>query len=251
MSIQLSVNVNKIATLRNSRGGNIPNILKFCKLALDLGAIGITVHPREDERHITKKDVLIIKNFIQNYNLQNNTSKEYNIEGEISNRFLEIILEAQPTQVTLVPVVPNEITSHQGFNLNQDEKELNKFIYSIKNSINSRVSIFVETDLDNLSYLKNIITDRVEFYTGPFAFAYDERKDIKIQESLQKYTKAAYLVSEMGLGINAGHDLDLDNLQLFKKLPNLLEVSIGHRLISYSLEVGFTRAIQDYLQILS
>ena len=249
MSIQLSVNVNKIATLRNSRGGNIPNLLQYCKVILDEGAYGITVHPREDERHITTQDVFDIKKFIEDYNHKNKTQKEYNIEGELSKRFLSIVLKTQPTQITFVPVEPNEITSHKGFDLKKDKESLLFYISKVKEKIKSRISIFMETDVKNLKRLTEIPADRVELYTGPFAHSFEQSKE-QAQLSFKEYQKSAQIIHDLGIELNAGHDLDLENLKIFKNLPYLKEVSIGHRLISHSLKVGLATTVQKYLNLL-
>lgn len=243
--INLSVNINKIATLRNSRGGDIPNLIKHAKIILDSGAQGITIHPRSDERHITKRDVKDLKSFIQDYNQNSPKKIEFNIEGELSDRFLSIVLEAKPNQATLVPVLPGEITSDHGFDLYKEKDILKKYIEILKKE-DIRTSIFVETDLKNLELLPEVHPDRVEFYTGPFA----ENFLINHESAFRPYFDAANLVLSFGIGINAGHDLDQYNLRVFRNLPGLQEVSIGHRLVSYALEVGMERAVKDYLKIL-
>ena len=245
--IQLSVNVNKIATLRNSRGGDIPDLISHVKLILEAGAHGITVHPRSDERHITHKDVRDIKKFLIEYNQTTHNKVEFNIEGELSDRFLDIVLENKPDQATLVPVSPGEITSDHGFNFITDKSFLLKYLPKIKNA-GIRTSVFVETDLENLSKIKEIQTDRVEFYTGPFAVEYSKGNGIS---SFETYKKAALLVSEFGIEINAGHDLDHINMKVFRNLPGLKEVSIGHRLISHSLQIGLKSTIHEYLKTLA
>jgi pyridoxine 5-phosphate synthase len=244
--VHLSVNVNKIATLRNSRGGNIPHLLQHIELILETGAHGITVHPRSDERHITRQDVKDISFFLKDYNKLSPSRIEYNLEGELSERFLGIVLDTLPDQATLVPVTPGEITSDHGFDFRKERTELEKYIREIKKA-GIRTSLFVETDLDNLKQSKDIGADRVEFYTGPFAEAYDEGKGF---HSYQFYKEAAELAISLGYQINAGHDLDHKNLSLFRNLPGLKEVSIGHRLISYSLSVGLSQAVREYLKIL-
>lgn len=247
--IHLSVNINKIATLRNSRGGNHPDLLHFAKLVLEAGAHGITVHPREDERHIRKSDVFALKNFLQEYDVSGSTKVEYNIEGEPSPRFLDLVLEAGPDQVTLVPVTPGEITSDHGFNLKTEGESLLPYIKAFRKA-GIRVSLFVETDLENLKYVQSTEAHRVEFYTGPYAEAYDSSPE-KGKKSFELYKVAAESLSGKGIGINAGHDLDQFNLSVFSKLPGLQEVSIGHRLISYALEVGIKDSIRAYLKALS
>ncbi len=244
--INLSVNVNKIATLRNSRGGDIPNLLDMVKIILDAGAQGITVHPREDERHIKRKDVFEIKEFLTSYNKTTGKKIEYNIEGEPSERFLKLVLEAKPDQATLVPVVPGEITSNQGFQFPRDINLTHFFALKMKQA-GIRVSVFVEADLNHLQEVNKSGADRVEFYTGPFAHAFSLGKG---KQSFEQYKKAAEFVQLKGIGINAGHDLDTENLKLFRSLPGLQEVSIGHRLISKALELGLESTVKLYLQTL-
>ncbi|HMV77987.1 MAG TPA: pyridoxine 5'-phosphate synthase [Leptospiraceae bacterium] len=244
---KLSVNVNKIATLRNSRGGNIPDLMEYSKIIMDAGVHGITVHPREDERHIRRTDVFHLKKLIKEYNGINNSKIEYNIEGEPSQRFRDLVLEAAPDQVTLVPVTPGEITSDHGFQLKTEGEFLSEYI-SIFKKQGIRVSIFMETDAENIRLAKNTGTDRIELYTGPFAENYSEGKE---KESFEAYRTAAEAALSSGLGINAGHDLDTENLKLFRKLPGLLEVSIGHRLMSRALLTGLKTAVREYLEILS
>ncbi|MCB1180301.1 MAG: pyridoxine 5'-phosphate synthase, partial [Leptospiraceae bacterium] len=169
--VQLSVNVNKIATLRNSRGGDIPNLIDHCKMILDAGAKGITVHPREDERHIKRKDVFEIADFIRDYNKTHKKSIEYNIEGEPSDRFFNIVAQAKPTQATLVPVSPGELTSDHGFQFPRDVNFISFLTGKIKMK-GIRVAAFVEPNIDHLKDIKLSGVDRVEFYTGPFAYAY-------------------------------------------------------------------------------
>lgn len=240
------MNVNKIATLRNSRGGDIPNLLKMTKIILNAGAHGITVHPREDERHIKRKDVFELKEFLSDYNRVNNTNVEYNIEGEPSERFKNLVLEAKPTQVTLVPVRPGEITSDHGFVFPKDIGLVKPYVQIFQDA-GIRVSLFVEHEISTLQDLEKTGTDRIEFYTGPFA---EDFTNAKGNESFQKYKKAAEFITTKKIGINAGHDLDTENLKIFRNLPNLLEVSIGHRLISQALEIGLEATVKLYLQTL-
>ncbi len=247
--VRLSVNVNKVATLRNSRGGNYPDLISISEMVLAAGAHGITVHPREDERHIRKQDVFDLKEFLDFYNAKNGKKIEYNLEGEPSLRFLDLVLKAKPDQATLVPVTPGEITSDHGFDLKQNKEELIHYIQKIQNS-GIRVSIFMETDLENLKFVKSTRAERVEFYTGPYAEAFD-RSPEKGRQVFETYRKAAEFLQKEGIGINAGHDLDRFNLPLFSTLPGLEEVSIGHRLMSYALEVGITSSVKEYLKALS
>lgn len=244
--IALSVNVNKIATLRNSRGGNIPNLIEYTEIIMNAGVQGITVHPRSDERHITKKDTIDLSNFIRKYNKKNKKFIEYNIEGAPEKRFLDILLDLKPDQATLVPVKAGEITSDHGFDLKKDHKKLRPIIKKLKD-IGIRVSLFLETDSKNFPIAKEIGADRIEFYTGPFANDFENGKGI---ESFLKYEEAARNALKAKLEINAGHDLDTNNLKLFHKLSGLKEVSIGHRLISRALLKGIEPTIKEYLDIL-
>ncbi|EMJ88474.1 pyridoxine 5'-phosphate synthase [Leptospira meyeri serovar Semaranga str. Veldrot Semarang 173] len=252
---QLSVNVNKIATLRNSRGGSIPSVIQISEIILDAGAHGITIHPREDERHITKQDVFEIQNFLNSYNAKITKNgfpkKEFNIEGEPSERFLNLVLKAKPDQVTLVPVKPGEITSDHGFDLkNKTVFQTLKPMVKRFNDEGIRVSLFMEAEFVGYPLVKELGAERIELYTGPFAYAYDKSPE-EGAKSFPIYEKAAIEANKLGLGVNAGHDLDTNNLQLFSKLPHLAEVSIGHRLVSQSLVDGMEKTIKDYLRVLS
>ncbi len=248
---KLSVNINKIATLRNSRGQNIPDLLVFAKIILDAGAQGITVHPREDERHITKQDVFQLKDFLKNYNKGATFPREFNIEGEPSSRFLDLVLATKPDQVTLVPVTPGEITSDHGFSF-QDSQEKSTLQSMLKEfrKAKIRTSLFMDTTVSLYKAVKEIGADRIELYTGPFAHAFDsspKQGEIVFRE----FRKAALEANELGLGINAGHDLDSENLKVFSSLPHLAEVSIGHRLVTEALLIGMPKTVVKYLRILS
>lgn len=232
---KLSVNINKIATLRNSRGGNVPNLLKVAKDVQDFGAEGITIHPRPDERHIRYQDARDLKPVV---------FTEYNIEGNPVKKFMDLILEVKPTQVTLVPDADDAITSNAGW----DTIKYKDFLVEIideckKNSI--RTSIFVDPDLKMIEGAKDTGTDRIELYTEAFAHEFS----LGNQKGIEPYVKAALLANELNLGINAGHDLSLENIKFFKEnIPNLLEVSIGHALISESLYLGIENVVNMYLQ---
>ncbi|PKB42042.1 pyridoxine 5'-phosphate synthase [Cellulophaga sp. RHA19] len=231
---KLSVNVNKIATLRNSRGGDVPNL---CKVATDIesfGAEGITIHPRPDERHIRYQDARDLKKIV---------TTEYNIEGNPIKKFIDLVLETQPTQVTLVPDAIDAITSNAGWDTIKNKDFLKEVITTFKaNSI--RTSIFVNADLKMIEGAAETGTDRIELYTESFADAYAKGD----KNGVQPFTDAAILAHKLGLGINAGHDLSLDNIAYFKeKVPNLLEVSIGHALISESLYLGLENVVNMYL----
>jgi pyridoxine 5-phosphate synthase len=244
--ISLSVNVNKIATLRNSRGGDIPNLIQYTEVILNSGVQGITVHPRSDQRHITKKDTYELKDFIDKYNQKNNKKIEYNIEGAPEKRFQEIVLDLKPDQATLVPVKEGEITSDHGFDFKQENKNLLQMIESFQKE-KIRVSLFLEPIGEQIPLAKKYGADRIEFYTGPFAFEFENGRG---DESFQKYKESALIAIESGLEINAGHDLDDENLVLFRNLPSLKEVSIGHRLLSSSLLYGLENTIKKYLSVL-
>ena len=231
---KLSVNVNKIATIRNARGGNNPDVLKVALDCENFGAQGITVHPRPDERHIRKSDV---------YSLKKNIKTEFNIEGYPSKDFIKMVIEVKPAQVTLVPDLPDAITSNSGWDTKKNKEFLTEIISEFqKNGI--RTSVFVDTNLQNIEYAKLINTDRIELYTEPYAANYLLNKE----EAIKPFVIAANLANKLGLGINAGHDLSLKNLKYFNNnIPNLLEVSIGHALICDALYYGLEKTIKMYL----
>ena len=232
---RLSVNINKIATLRNARGGNIPNVLKAAIDCERFGAQGITVHPRPDERHIRYQDVKDIKPVVKT---------EFNIEGYPSEKFINLVLSVIPAQVTLVPDPPDAITSNAGWDTIRNKSFLKEVISEFKNK-NIRTSIFIGTDTTNIINAADTGTDRVELYTEPYAANYG--KDRK--NAILPFIKAAEIAGEVKLGLNAGHDLNLDNLKFFKdNIPGLLEVSIGHALISDALYFGLENTIQMYLK---
>lgn len=232
---KLSVNINKIATLRNARGGNIPDLLTVAKDCQRFGAQGITVHPRPDERHIRYKDVLNLKPLVYT---------EFNIEGYPSKQFIDLMMEVQPSQVTLVPDLPDALTSNAGWNTFKNESFLADAIGKLK-SKGIRTSIFMETDLNNIENAVKTGTDRIELYTENYAKEFSSNK----QNAIEPYIAAAVKANELGLGINAGHDLNLENLQYFSiNVPGLLEVSIGHALISDALYYGLQSTIQLYLK---
>ena len=231
---KLSVNINKLATLRNSRGGNNPDIIKAAEFAQMFGADGITVHPRPDERHIRYQDVRDIKRVI---------TTEFNIEGNPKEqKFVDLVLEVKPDQVTLVPDALNQITSNHGWNT-IDNKQFLSDIIKVFKSAGIRVSIFVDPVIKMVTGAAATGTDRIELYTEAYAHQYHNDKEAAIAP----YVAAAKKAKELNLGLNAGHDLDLHNLQYFKKnIPGLLEVSIGHALICDSLYLGYENTIQLY-----
>ena len=234
---KLSVNINKIATLRNARGGNYPNVLQVALDCERFGAEGITVHPRPDERHIRYADVFELKQHIQT---------EFNIEGYPSEAFLEMCLKAKPAQVTLVPDAPDAITSNAGWDTVQHQAQLSKAVQLLKEN-NIRVSLFMDTNLSLYESAAKSGADRIELYTERYAKAYEHSREKVIID----YQKAAHLAGQLGLGVNAGHDLNSTNLQFFRQsIPNLLEVSIGHALITESLYWGLENTIQIYLRAL-
>jgi pyridoxine 5-phosphate synthase len=232
---RLSVNINKIATLRNARGGNLPDLVKAAMDCERFGAQGITVHPRPDERHIRYADVYALKNVV---------TTEFNIEGNPSEKFLRLISEIKPKQVTLVPDAPDAITSNAGWNTKTNKDFLKKIIAEIK-SMGSRVSVFIDPDTEMISHAAETGTDRIELYTEGYAknFSADNIN------ALKPYKNAAAHAATIGLGVNAGHDLNLDNLKYFSSnIPQLLEVSIGHALIADALYFGLENTIQLYLR---
>ncbi|MCB8963436.1 MAG: pyridoxine 5'-phosphate synthase [Bacteroidales bacterium] len=233
--IHLSVNINKIATLRNARGGNNPNVLEAAINCQRFGAEGITVHPRPDERHIRYRDVLDIKPII---------TTEFNIEGYPSEAFIDLVLRAMPHQVTLVPDPPEALTSNTGWDTIANKDYLKKVIAVFREQ-GIRTSIFVNPDCEMVRHAADTGTDRVELYTEPYAANYTLNKE----QAIEPFVKTAIAANGVGLGLNAGHDLDLDNLKYFaQNIPGLLEVSIGHALICDALYLGLENTIQLYLK---
>ncbi|MGK0414094.1 MAG: pyridoxine 5-phosphate synthase [Polaribacter sp.] len=231
---KLSVNINKIATLRNSRGGNVPNLLKVAADIEDFGAEGITIHPRPDERHIRYQDARDLKNTVRT---------EFNIEGNPIQSFMDLVLETKPTQVTLVPDAVDAITSNSGWDTIKHQSFLQEVIKEFQNN-GIRTSIFIDTDVNLIEAAAKTGTDRIELYTEYFASEFDKGN----RDAVKPYTEAAILAHKLGLGINAGHDLSLDNIKFFKEnIPNLAEVSIGHALITESLYLGLENVVNMYL----
>ena len=231
---KLSVNINKIATLRNSRGGNVPNLLKVAHDIEDFGAEGITIHPRPDERHIKYQDARDLKFSVRT---------EFNIEGNPIKSFMDLVLETKPTQVTLVPDAVDAITSNAGWNTIEHQSFLQEVIKEFQNN-GIRTSIFIDTDAKLIEAAAKTGTDRIELYTENFASEFDKGN----KNAVKPYTEAAILAHKLGLGINAGHDLSLENIQFFKEnIPNLAEVSIGHALIAESLYLGLENVVKMYL----
>ena len=237
----LSVNVNKIATVRNSRGGRIPSVLEAVEVCLRAGAPGITVHPRADARHITTADTRQVGACVRGWE----RPAEFNIEGDPRPELLDLVLEVRPTQCTLVPVHPGEVTSQAGWQRAAAGK-VPAVVRRLRDA-GVRVSLFVDPDLDAVRWAADAGGDRVELYTEPFARAFEHGDG---PASFGVYARAAELAHTLGLGVNAGHDLDLDNLVLFRVLPHLDEVSIGHALISRAIFVGLEPVVREYLHVL-
>ncbi|MGQ0735344.1 MAG: pyridoxine 5'-phosphate synthase [Acidobacteriota bacterium] len=237
---RLSVNVNKVATLRNARGGRVPSVIDAVRVCVDAGAPGITVHPRADARHITFADVREIRDELARLAGR----VEFNIEGDPRPDIVELAREIRPDQCTLVPVLPGEITSQAGWSPDMPSRELADVVAALR-ADGIRVSIFVDPDPAVIGWVRTLGADRVELYTEPFARAF-ERGPGEAEASFRRYAKAARTAHEAGLGVNAGHDLDLRNLTLFRSLPHLDEVSIGHALVSHALFVGLRQAVLDY-----
>lgn len=230
---KLSVNINKIATLRNSRGGTNPSVVEAAVKAQQFGADGITVHPRPDERHIRYQDVLDLKPVVHT---------EFNIEGYPNQKFIDLVLSTRPTQVTLVPDPPGVLTSDAGWNTIEHADFLKSIISEFKVA-GIRTSIFIETDADMIRAAKETGADRIELYTERYAVDFPIGREVAIAP----FVKAANVANEVGLGINAGHDLNLQNLTHFaQNIPNLLEVSIGHALVSDALYLGMSNAVKMY-----
>lgn len=235
---KLSVNINKVATLRNARGGNVPNVVK---VALDcelFGADGITVHPRPDERHITRKDVHDLRPLLRT---------EFNIEGNPSPEFIDLVLKVKPHQVTLVPDTPTQLTSNAGWDTKQHQDFLVEVLDQFK-QVGIRTSVFVDANPEMVEYAAKAGADRVELYTEPYATLYPQNPE----KAIEPFVEAAKAARKLGLGLNAGHDLSLQNLNCFyRAIPWLDEVSIGHALISDALYLGLERTIQEYKKCLS
>lgn len=234
---KLSVNINKIATIRNARGGNTPNVVNVAVDCERFGAAGITVHPRPDERHITGKDIADLAKVV---------TTEFNIEGYPDARFMQLIKTYRPAQATLVPDPPHVLTSNAGWDTETHLESLTAIISELK-SLGVRTAIFVDTQLKNIEYAAKTGVDRIELYTGPYAEAFSTNKELAIAP----FVAAANYAYELGLGINAGHDLSLENLRYFKEnIPHLAEVSIGHALISDALYLGLENTVQRYTHLL-
>lgn len=234
---QLSVNINKVATLRNARGENMPDVQRFAAACEQLGADGITVHPRPDERHIRHSDVFLLRPLVKT---------EFNIEGYPSEEFMDLVLKVKPEQVTLVPDAPGDLTSHEGWDVEPNRDFLAAIVDRLREA-GIRTSIFVGTDAENIKAAARVGADRVELYTKPYA----DNFAANAERAVAPYVEASRAAHSAGLGVNAGHDLNLQNLGFFHKaLPYLNEVSIGHSLISDALYLGLAETIKQYKECL-
>ena len=243
--VRLSVNVNKVATLRNSRGGRAPSVLEAVETCIEAGVPGITVHPRADRRHVTPQDVRDIAASLKD----RQPHVELNIEGDPRRELLELVAEVKPDQCTLVPVVPGEVTSQAGWRPGPAVESLTDTVADLK-AAGVRVSVFVDPRPGSIAWAASAGADRVELYTEPFARACEAGAS-QARRSYEIYSEASRLAQSLGLGVNAGHDLDLDNLVLFRDLPNLDEVSIGHAIISRAVFVGLRTVVREYLDVLA
>ena len=243
--ISLSVNVNKIATIRNSRGGSLPRVTDAVAVCLAAGVPGITVHPRADQRHITPGDVRDVAAQLA----KRSPHVEFNIEGDPRPDLVALVDAVRPDQCTLVPVAAGEITSQAGWQPGPQRDALGDVVKPMK-SLGVRVSVFVDPQDEPIRWAAAVGADRVELYTEPFARAYERGMDAA-RQSFATFADAARLAHSLGLGINAGHDLDLDNLTLFRQLPHLAEVSIGHAIVSRAIFVGLEQVIREYLAVLA
>ena len=236
---QLSVNLNKIALVRNSRNSGIPSVTRAAAICIEAGADGITVHPRPDERHIRTQDV---------YDLKQMLTVEFNIEGNPIPKFMDLVREIRPTQCTLVPDDPDQNTSDHGWDLDKDGPGLNPVVRELK-EMGIRVSLFLDPDLRQIELAQQTGADRIELYTEPYARAFAQGR---YEEVLSQYAECAKAAQSMGLGINAGHDLNLENLGVFlAEVPGVLEVSIGHALVAEALWLGLEETVKRYLEILT
>lgn len=236
----LSVNVNKIALLRNSRGRDFPSVTGFAEQVIEMGVKGITVHPRPDERHVTRKDVFALSEMLQSY-----PDVEFNIEGYPSNDFVELVLDVKPAQCTLVPDLPGQLTSDHGWDVTKNEVFLGAVLTRLKNA-NVRSSLFLDPSEAEVELVPRVGADRIELYTESFADSFGKSENEKV---FSEFLAAAAKATELGIGINAGHDLNLENLAKFLQIPNILEVSIGHALVVESINHGVANVIKRYLKL--
>lgn len=240
---KLSVNLNKFALLRNSRGTDVPNVLDKARSCISFGVHGITVHPRPDQRHTKYSDVYELAALLNDY-----SEVEFNVEGNPVPRFLEVVKETKPDQCTLVPDAVDQLTSDHGWNITREAQSLEPIIQDLQN-LGIRVSLFMDTDLQQIELVKKIAADRIELYTEPYADAFGNPDQ---PEVLSRFTEAAKLARQLGLGVNAGHDLSLKNLDLFlRTVPDVLEVSIGHAIVVESFDYSLKGTIEQYIAILA
>jgi pyridoxine 5-phosphate synthase len=240
---RLSVNVNKVATLRNSRGGSVPAVIEAVRVCVDAGAPGITVHPRADERHIRPGDVYEIAAALEPMR----DRVEYNIEGDPRPELIEMVEKVRPDQCTLVPVRPGELTSEAGWPSDTPKSALAEIVQRLQDQ-GVRVSVFVDPEPAPIDWAAELGADRVELYTEPYARAFEQGPDA-LRLSLDRYRAASVRAAHNGLGVNVGHDLDAENLPTFLTIPHIEEVSIGHALMARALFVGLGSAVEEYLQI--
>jgi pyridoxine 5-phosphate synthase len=239
---KLSVNVNKVATLRNTRTIGIPSVTRAARICLEAGANGITLHPRPDARHIRREDVFEIAALMESF-----PEAEFNIEGNPFHAYMEYARELRPTQCTLVPDEPDVFTSNQGWDLRKDGERLRPVIETLR-SYGCRVSIFMDADPEMIALVPATGADRIELYTEPYAAGFASGRG---EEAVRPFVEAAACASSLGIGVNAGHDLNRDNLPLFiNSVPDLLEVSIGHALIADALELGLAETVRQYLEVI-
>ena len=238
---KLSVNLNKVALLRNSREGDNPRLLNFAELCIKAGAHGLTIHPRPDQRHARYADVYDLAALAAEHK-----DFELNIEGNPTDNFLQVVLDTKPHQCTLVPDDPDQLTSDHGWNLKEDADKLRAYV-SLLHDAGIRTSIFLDPDLEQLQYLKHTGTDRIELYTEPYAQAFALENEVRVLKQFQDIAKQT---QELGIGVNAGHDLNQQNLGKFLSITDILEVSIGHALTIESLISGFEKTILNYLSII-
>lgn len=241
---RLSVNVNKVATLRNARGGSEPRVLDAVEVCVSAGAPGVTVHPRADRRHITPDDVRDVARWLKDHR----PHVELNVEGDPRPDLIDLVHEVRPAQCTLVPVRPGEITSQAGWRPGPETDRVGAIVRDLQ-SLGVRVSLFVDAAADRVQWAASVGADRVELYTEPYARAFEQGREAAAR-AFAVYAEAARLAQSLGLGVNAGHDLDLDNLVVFRDLPYLAEVSIGHAIVSRALFVGLGAVVGEYLQVL-
>lgn len=251
MNTALSVNLNKIALIRNSREGNYPDVIAHGKICLAAGADGLTVHPRPDQRHIRPRDVYELAEL-----LKDNQAAEFNIEGNPFAEkigefpgFIQLVLETKPEQCTLVPDSNDQLTSDHGFDLKKSGEQLKPILEQLK-SAGVRVSLFMDPDVEQIELAKQLGADRIELYTGPYAEAY-KHQGPEFEALFQRYYAAAEHAAKIGIGLNAGHDLNLENLARFRTVPQLLEVSIGHALTVDAIAMGMDKAVRAYKKLCS